>query len=93
MPKWEKGPILTIRHPLWTKDNPREDIPIMVFTLAQWDLVQKEQLIVSAAPFPPTELGRNNRYVFALPPRYDDDELTGYEEVESIMRSSPLHAF
>jgi len=93
MPKWEKGPILTIRHPLWTRDHPREDIPIMVFTHPQWDLVQSEKLIVSAAPFPPSELGHNDKYVFALPPRYDFDELTGFEEVESIMKSDPLPAF
>jgi hypothetical protein len=47
---------------------------------------------VSAAPFPPTELGRNKRYVFALPPRYDYAFLDGYLEVEEIMRGKPLKA-
>jgi hypothetical protein len=28
----EHGPEFTIRHPLWTEADPRQDIPIMVFT-------------------------------------------------------------
>jgi hypothetical protein len=31
----EHGPEFTIRHPLWTEADPRQDIPIMVFTHAQ----------------------------------------------------------
>jgi hypothetical protein len=34
--KSERGPEIVIRHPLWTKDNPRQDIPVMIFTLRQW---------------------------------------------------------
>jgi hypothetical protein len=58
----EHGPEFTIRHPLWTETDPRQDIPIMVFTHAQWD-----QTIVSAAPIGPSELGRNKKFAFALP--------------------------
>jgi hypothetical protein len=89
----ERGPEILIRHPKWTSADPREDIPIMVFTRAQWELVKKEKIVVSAAPFGPSELGSNGRYVFALPPRFDYDELTGFEEVDAIVRSHPLHAF
>jgi hypothetical protein len=89
----ERGPEILIRHPKWTSAAPREDIPIMVFTRAQWELVRREKIIVSAAPFGPSELGSNGRYVFALPPRFDYDELTGFEEVDAIVRSHPLHAF
>src|SRR5512142_2804097 len=28
------GPLVVIRHPAWTAANPRQDIPIMVFTPA-----------------------------------------------------------
>jgi hypothetical protein len=87
-----KGPLLRIRHPHWTEQDPHEDVPIMVFTHAQWRLVEKEQLIVSAAPFGPSELGRNGRYVFALPPRFDYDFATGREEVEALIRNKSLHA-
>src|ERR1700687_3969608 len=30
------GPIVTTSHPLWVSEVPRQDIPIMVFTRAQW---------------------------------------------------------
>jgi hypothetical protein len=87
------GPEILIRHPLWTSMNPRQDIPIMVFTIAQWDLVQQEELTVGAAPIGPSELGRNAEYVFALPARYDYAFPTGYEEVEKILEGKPLQAF
>lgn len=88
----ETGPLLSIRHPLWTKKNPRQDIPLMVFTLSQWKLVENEKLAVSAAPIGPTEICRNSKYVFALPARYNFAFDTGYEEVEDIMKSNPIHA-
>jgi len=85
------GPKISIRHPLWTAENPRQDIPIMVFTLAEWSLIQKESLSVSAAPIGPGELGRNSQYVFALPARYNFAYQTGFEEVMKIFESKPLH--
>ncbi len=87
------GPQIYIRNPKWTEKNHYEDIPVMVFTLDQWNQIQAEKLSVSAAPFPPSELGRNAKYVFALPPRYNYDFSTGFEEVEQIMQSSPLKAY
>jgi hypothetical protein len=87
------GPEILIRHPKWTSSHPRQDIPIMVFTLAQWAQVQKETLTVGAAPIPPSELGRNAKYVFALPARYNYAFPTGYEEVEKILEGKPLHGF
>lgn len=78
------GPIISIRHPQWTSADPRQDIPIMVFTVAQWKALEKDKFSVSAAPIKPGELGRNRKYVFALPPRFDYAFPTGYEEVEQI---------
>lgn len=89
----ETGQKLLIRHPQWTKEKPREDIPVMVFTIAQWQLVSEEKISLGAAPIGPTELGRNSKYVFALPARYNFDSLTGYQEVEQIMEKNPLKAF
>ena len=88
----EQGPLINIRHPLWTTTTPRQDIPVMVFTLAQWEKVQQEKLSVSAAPIPPRELGRNATYVFALPARYNFAFLPGNEEVEQIINSNALRA-
>ncbi|MBZ2174265.1 copper amine oxidase N-terminal domain-containing protein [Schnuerera sp. xch1] len=86
----EIGLMISIRHPKWTTENQRQDIPIMIFTIDQWNLIQKEELSVGAAPIPPKELGRNNEYVFALPARYNYEFLPGYEEVESILENDPL---
>jgi hypothetical protein len=87
------GPEIFIRNPNWTEANQYEDIPVMVFTPAEWGEIQKETLAVSAAPIPPSELGQNPKYVFALPPRYDFDYKTGYQEVETIIQSSPLKGY
>jgi len=87
------GPLLSIRHPKWTSQNPRQDIPIMVFTLAQWNSLQQDKFHIGAAPINPSELGRNNKYVFALPARYNFAYPTGYEEVEQILNGKPLQAF
>jgi len=89
----EHGPLLIIRHPLWTEDDPREDIPIMILSHRQWRRVHSEEVLVSAAPFPPSELGHNAKWVFALPARYNYDLLTGFEEVDEIMKSNPLRGF
>ena len=45
----ESGPQLLIRNPKWTKDDPWQDIPIMIFTPSQWKLVAAENMAVSAA--------------------------------------------
>ena len=86
----ETGPQLLIRHPYWTQNNPRQDIPIMVFTLEQWNALQKGDFSVSAAPIGPSKLGSNSTYVFALPARYNYVFQTGFEEVEDILKGSPL---
>lgn len=85
-----EGVKILIRHPQWTAENPRQDIPVMVFTPEQWNLIQQEKLAVSAAPISPTELGRNANYYFALPARYNYAFITGYEEIEEILKNKPL---
>jgi hypothetical protein len=89
----EQGPMISIRHPEWTSTNPRQDIPIKVFTLAQWDSLQQEKFHIGAAPIGPSELGRNTRYVFGLPARYNFSFPIGFEEVEKILESKHLQAF
>jgi hypothetical protein len=88
-PRKEHGPKIILRDPRWTESAPRQDIPIMVFTLSQWN----QDLVVSAAPVPPSELGRNTHYVFALPPRYNFAFPDGFQEVDTIIQGKPLHAF
>lgn len=88
----EHGPLISIRHPLWSKENPRQDIPIMVFTRKQWDSLQKDDFHIGAAPIGPNELGRNHKYVLALPARYNFANLPGLEEVDQIVQSKSLRA-
>jgi hypothetical protein len=88
-----QGPEIYIRNPNWTEQNQYEDIPVMVLTPDEWKEVQNSTLAVSAAPIDPTELGSNKNYVFVLPPRFDWDFRTGFEEVEKIMQSNPLKAY
>lgn len=87
------GPIIYIRHPEWTKDSPRQDIPVMIFTVEQWKKLQNSEFSVGAAPIGPRMLGENSAYVFALPARYNYEFLKGYEEVEKILENNPLEAF
>lgn len=86
------GPQLLIRHPGWTRERPYEDIPIMIFTPAEWEKVDKVTMSVSAAPIGPEELAHNNQYVFALPPRWNFDDLAGMEEVDKLVHSGALKA-
>jgi len=86
----ETGPQFTIRNPKWTEENPRQDIPILVFTHKQWESLKQEKFSIGAAPIGPSELGENANYVYALPARYDWAALTGYEEVHEIIDSNPL---
>jgi hypothetical protein len=87
------GPIISIRHPLWTAAVPRQDIPVMVFTIKQWTALQNDTFHIGAAPIGPSELGRNNTNVFALPARYNFAYPAGYEEVDTILQGKPLSAF
>ncbi len=87
----ERGPVITLRHPQWTLSAPREDMPVMVFNPAQWQLVQHEEMAVSAAPIPPSILGQNSKYIIALPARYNYDYKTGWEEVDQLVHT--LKAF
>lgn len=84
------GPMISIRHPAWKENSPRQDIPIMIFTLEQWNQLQQDKFHIGAAPIGPSELGRNSQYVFALPARYNFAFPEGYEEVEDIIKSKPL---
>lgn len=89
----EQGPMISIRHPAWTAKIPRQDIPIMVFTIKQWNDLQSDKFHIGAAPINPSELGRNSTYVFALPARYNFAFPEGSQEVDQILSQNPLHTF
>ena len=86
-------PELTIRNPQWTLANNWQGIPIIIFTPDQWSAVLAANLSVSAAPIPPSELGSNTQYVFALPARYNYAYPEGWQEVQTILQGNPLQGF
>ena len=87
------GPIILIHNPKWIGANTYQNIPIMVFTLDEWDQLQQEKFHIGVAPIGPSALGRNSKYVFALPARYNFAFPPSYEEVDKIIQSKPLVAF
>lgn len=89
-----QGPAIVIRNPEWTSQKPYQDIPILIFTLQQWNDIQDNKIMFStAAPILPGELGRNAKYVFALPARYNFAEVEGIQEVDGIIQTQPLNGF
>ena len=42
-----QGPIIAIRHPKWTPEDPRQDIPIMVITRQQWRLLEHGKFLLA----------------------------------------------
>lgn len=86
----ETGPLISIRHPDWREEKQRQDIPIMVFTVSQWNRLQGGEFTIGASPVGPTVLGCSSKYVFALPARYNYAFLEGFEEVERIIAGNPL---
>jgi hypothetical protein len=87
------GPQLLLRNPLWTESDHFQDIPIMVFTPAQWKQVDNVEMSVSAAPIGPSKLGQTSRYVFALPPRWIGfTDAIGSQDVQTWMQKDRLRA-
>lgn len=86
------GPQFRLRNPAWTDAEHHEDLPIMVFTLAQWQLAAKNDYGFSAAPIGPSEIARNARYVFALPARYNYDLAVGWQELDDLIGSHAVNA-
>ncbi len=88
-----KGSYLEIHimHPQSTIANPRMDVPVLVVPVATWNKWYPVGAPESgqhpfAAPVPATERARNTKYVFATAPRYNFSYLTGFEEVDEIVK-------
>jgi hypothetical protein len=82
------GPEIIIRNPNWKEDNIWQDIPIMVFTREEWSLIESESMSVSAAPIGPQKLDSNEKYIFALPPRWVGfTDALGQDEAQTIAKT------
>ncbi len=86
------GPELVLRNPNWTEAVPWEDIPIMIFTPAQWKHAANGGYTFGAAPIGPGEMAHNRRYVFALPARWNFDLANGFEEANQLIQDRALQA-
>lgn len=84
--KTYNGPQIVIKNPKTTATQAWQDIPIMVFTSEQWNLIEQAKIVVSAAPIGPGKVGENQNYIFATPPRWwgFTDALGGDEAVNIV---------
>ncbi len=79
-------PMVTFRHPQWHAGARYQDIPILVFTRAQWDALHHGELWPSRfAGGTMDELWHNRGFVFAMSSRYNWGEFAGMREVASIV--------
>jgi len=83
-----QGPQVIIRNPKWSANQSWQDIPVMVFTKEEWTLIEAQNLNVSAAPVGPNKLDENQKYVFALPPRWTGfTDALGQNEAQEIAKT------
>ena len=84
------GPTITLRHPHWQASAPYQDIPILVFTRAQWDALHQGKLWPSLyAGGVMDELWHSRKYVFAMSSRYNTrDDVKGWKEAGEIVEQN-----
>jgi hypothetical protein len=94
----DNGPIISINAPV--SANIAQDIPVMVFTHLQWNLIMAGNsststtfMSVGAAPVPPMKLGENSKYVLAIPARYNYAFPQGYEKTDQIVQDKSAWSF
>jgi hypothetical protein len=81
-----RGAWIILRHPLWSKSQPYQDIPIMVFTRKQWEDYHHGKFSGPYAGGVELEIGRNSKYVFAVSSRFNaDDSVAGWKEVTELV--------
>jgi hypothetical protein len=85
-----RGPMIILRHPQWKAGDIYQDIPILVFTRAQWDALNQGKLWPSLyAGGVIDELWHNRDYVFAMSSRYNAaDEAKACKEVSDIVEQN-----
>ena len=81
----EHGPMIVIRNPFWTVNDPRQDIPILVFTRKQWDRYWQPNAFSVSAGGVEEEIAHNDRYVFVINSRFNWGDLPGAEDAGRIV--------
>ena len=83
-----EGPKIVIRNPKWSEYEIWQDVPVLVFTKDEWQLIEANNLGIFVAPIAPSKLGENNKYVFALPPRWIGfADALGQDEVQKTVET------
>ena len=83
----EHGPMILLRNPHWTVNDPYQDIPIIVFTREQWGFGRPQRLFVGAGGVE-DEISHNAKYVFVINSRHNWRELKGWAETGKIVRQN-----
>src|SRR5439155_5520944 len=80
------GPMIVLRLPQWRVSAPYQDIPILVFTRAQWDALHQGKLWPSLyAGGAMDEMWHNRKYVFGMSSRYNWGVFNGSGVVSDIV--------
>jgi hypothetical protein len=75
------GPKIILRHPQWRAGDPYQDIPIDIFTRAQWGQAWQTGNFPTGAGGVEFEIAHNGKYVFGIHSRFAaDDSVKGCEE-------------
>ena len=82
------GPRIIFKNPQTTDQQLWQDIPIMVITPDVWEFIIEEKVSVSSAPIGPAKIGKNEKYIFATPPRwYGFTDAMGSDEAVEIVET------
>jgi hypothetical protein len=85
-------PEITIVHPLWTAENERPDIPILIMTPQQWHALKNGEFSIGASGADTRAIARNAHYVFVLPPRFYLERASAIREVGTLIDHRALQA-
>jgi hypothetical protein len=83
-----QGPKIIIKNSKDTEVQCWQDLIVLIFNKQEWDMIEQENLSVSAAPIGPQKIGENQNYIFALPPRWVGfTDCLGQDEAQEIMKT------
>lgn len=86
--KQTQGSKIIIKNSQSTEAQCWQDLIVLIFNKQEWDMIEQENLSVSAAPIGPQKIGENQNYIFALPPRWVGfTDCLGQDEAQEIMKT------
>lgn len=85
--------IINLRHPLWTKEIPYQDISFVLFRTEQWNKNLNDATKENYDLLPQDVPGGDNFYVIRLNPTAYNNQLEGYSEVLDIIGEDYFNSF